>query len=149
MSTSADCNIDSAGTKTYSTSDGLVITKVGVTSTFRLGCSPGTTVPKLYAEVDGQFLPVVRSATKNEFYEVSFIEEIKGSSSRWIRMNIYDEKSYLDLVEGKPKATPLKTISVSHYGVSGGPMIKAETIATILLIASFFVAHSIKSKLTA
>lgn len=131
-----------------------MISKVGVVATFRLGCSVGTPEPRLHAETaDGQYLAVSASSLKPEFKEVSFIEDPKTSKSRWIEIKVYDDETYQKLVAARQTGssesyyTPMKTISVSHYGVSGGPFIKMETLATLGLIASFFFAHSIRSKI--
>ena len=154
IDTLASCNIDSAGLKTHSTSDGLVISKVGVVATFRLGCSPGTPEPRLHAETaDGQYLTVSASTLKKDFKEVSFIEEPSKSKSRWIEIKVFDDETYQKLLQARSSGssesyyTPLKTISVSHYGVSGGPFIKMETLATLGLIVAFFFAHSMRSKI--
>lgn len=81
------------------------------------------------------------------------MEEISKSKSRWIEIKVFDDETYQKLLQARQSGssesyyTPMKVISVSHYGVSGGPFIKMETLATISLIASFFFAHSIKSKI--
>lgn len=149
-----DCNIDSAGLKTYSTSDGQVITKVGVVATFRLGCSPGTQEPRLHAETtDGQYLAVSTSSQNREFKEVSFIEEVNKSKSRWIEIKVFDDNTYQKLLQARQSGSsesyyqPMKTISVSHHGVSGGPIVKMETVAALGLVAVFFFAHTIRSKI--
>lgn len=154
ISITASCNIDSAGLTTYSTSDGLVIAKVAVTATFRLGCSPGTQEPQLHAETsDGQYLAVTAAHDRNEFKEVSFIEEAAKSKSRWIEINVFDDATYQKILDARQSGSserayqPMKTISISHYGVYGGPMIKMETIAAIALIGSFLFAQSVRNKL--
>lgn len=135
---SASCNIDSAGLNTYSSSDGQVITKVGVVATFRLGCSRGTEEPRLYAETaEGQKLTITSSLDRPEFKELSFVEELKDSKSRWIEIKIFDEST----------RQLMKTISVSHYGVYGGPFLKMETVATLSLIGLFIFAQTIRNKL--
>lgn len=150
----ANCNIDSAGVKTHSTSDGLVVSKVGVVATFRLGCSKDSKEPRLHAETsDGKYVAVASSNLKPEFKSVSFVEEVNQSKSRWIEIRIFDDENYQKLLAARRAGSsetyykPLKTISVSHYGVSGGPFVKMETVATLGLIASFFFAHSIRSKI--
>lgn len=150
----ADCNIDSAGLKTYSTSDGLVISRVGVVATFRLGCSQGAQEPQLHAETaEGQYLVVSSSNLKRDFKEVSFVEDTSKSKSRWIEIKVFDDDTYQKLLQARQSGSsesyykPMKTISVSHYGVSGGPFIKMETLATLGLIGLFFVAHTIRSKI--
>lgn len=150
----ADCNIDSAGLKTYSTSDGLVVTKVGVVATFRLGCSHGTPEPVLHAESDsGQYLAVSNSLKNKDFKEVSFIEETSKSKSRWIEIKVYDDDTYQKLLQARQSGSsesyykPMKSISISHYGVSGGPFLKMETVAALGLIGIFFFAHTIRSKM--
>lgn len=150
----ASCNIDTAGIKTHSTSDGLVVSKVGVVATFRLGCSQDSKEPRLHAETsDGKYVAVASSNLKPEFKSVSFVEETSQSKSRWIEIRIFDDENYQKLMAARRAGSsesyykPMKTISVSHYGVSGGPFIKMETVATLGLIASFFFAHSIRSKI--
>lgn len=150
----ASCNIDSAGVKTYSTSDGLAVAKVGVTATFRLGCSAGTKAPLLHAETtEGQYLAVSSSSLQPEFKEVSFIEEVNKSKSRWIEVKVYDDETYSKLLQARQSGSsesyyqPMKTISISHYGVSTGPYIKMETLSTLGLIAIFCFAHSLRSKI--
>lgn len=131
-----------------------MVSKVGVVATFRLGCSAGTPEPQLHAETgDGQYLAVTASSLRNEYKEVSFIEEVAKSKSRWIEIKVFDDATYQKLLEARKSDssesyyTPLKVISVSHYGVSGGPFIKMETLATLSLIGSFFFAHTIRSKI--
>lgn len=130
------------------------MTKVGVVATFRLGCSPGTPEPQLHAETEeGQYLAVSASNSKKDFKEVSFIEEVNKSKSRWIQIKVYDDDTYQKLLQARQSSSsesyykPMKTISVSHYGVSGGPFIKMETVASLGLIAIFFFAHTIRSKI--
>lgn len=150
----ADCNIDSAGIKTHSTSDGLVVSKVGVVATFRLGCSQGFKEPRLHAETtDGKYVAVSASNLKPEFKSVSFVEETSQSKSRWIEIKVFDDETYTKLLAARRSGSsesyykPMKTISISHYGVAGGPFMKMETLATLGLIASFFFAHRIRSKI--
>lgn len=123
-------------------------------ATFRLGCSPGTAEPKLHAEADdGQYLVVSTSVQNKEMKEVSFVEETKTSKSRWVEIKVYDDETYQKLLQARQSGSsqsyykPMKTISHSHYGVTGGPFIKTESIATIALVVVFFLAHSIRSKI--
>lgn len=131
----------------------MVITKVGVTATFRLGCSQGTPLPKLHAEVDGQYLAVTNSPQKADYKQVSFVEDLDKSKSRWIEIKVYDNESYQKILKARESGasesyyTPMKTISVSHYGVSKGPLIKTETLAAVVLIGSFIYAHLLKLKI--
>lgn len=150
----ADCNIDSAATKTYSTTDGQVIAKVAVTASFRLGCTPGSEEPKLHAETgDGQYLAVTASNDRHDYKSVSFIEEAAKSKSRWIEIKIYDDATYQKLSEARQSGSsissyqPMKTISISHYGVYGGPLLKMETVATVALIGAFLFAQSLRNKI--
>ena len=150
----ASCNIDSAGLKAYSTSDGQVITKVAVTASFRIGCGYGTEEPQLHAETtDGQYLAVVTSVDRNQYKEVSFIEESQKSKSRWIEINVYDDATYQKILAARQSGSswssyrPMKTISISHYGVYGGPFLKMETVATLSLIAAFLFAQSVRNKI--
>lgn len=75
------------------------------------------------------------------------------SKSRWIEIKVFDDDTYQKLLQARQSGssesyyTPMKTISVSHHGVSGGPFIKMETLATIGLIATFFFAHTLRSKI--
>lgn len=140
--------------KTYSTSDGQVITKVAVTATFRLGCSPGSQEPKLHAEtLDGHYMAVTASNDRPEFKEVSFVEETQKSKSRWIEMKVFDDETYQKLLNARQSGSsessyqPMKTISISHYGVYGGPLLKMETVATIALIGAFLFAQSVRNKI--
>lgn len=149
----ANCNIDSAGLKTYSTSDGLAISKVGVVATFRLGCKQGTPEPVLHAETDnGQYLAVSASNQNKDFKEVSFIEETGKSKSRWIEIRVFDDETYQKLLQARASGSsesyykPMKTISVSHYGVTGGPMLKMETVAAVALVLAFLYAQTLRSK---
>lgn len=140
--------------KTYSSSDGLVVSRVGVVATFRLGCSNGAQEPQLHAETgEGQYLAVTASNLRHEYKQVSFVEEVAKSKSRWIEIKVFDDETYQKLLQARQSGssesyyTPMKVISISHYGVSGGPFMKIETLATLSLIAAFFFAHSIKSKI--
>jgi len=150
----ASCNIDSASLKSYSTSDGLVVAKVGVTATFRLGCSADTVPPQLHAESDdGRYLVVATSSKNKEMREVSFVEDLNKSKSRWIEIKIYDDATYQKLLQARESGSsesyykPLKVISHSHYGVSGGPILKMESVAALGLVCAFFFAHSLRSKI--
>jgi len=125
-------------------------------ATFRLGCSAGTPEPRLHGETDeGKYLAVTASNLKNEFKEVSFMEETSKSKSRWIEIKIYDDETYQKLLQARQSGSsesglsPMKTISVSHYGVSGGPFIKMEHLATLGLIATFLYANSLRHKIVA
>lgn len=150
----ANCNIDSASVKSHSTSDGLVVTRVGVVATFRLGCTAGTTEPKLHGETDdGRYMVVSTSTQNKEFKQVSFLEETSQSKSRWVELRIYDDETYQKLLQARQSGSsesyykPLKTISHGHYGVSGGPMFKMESVVALGLVAAFFFAHSFRSKI--
>lgn len=119
-----------------------------------MGCSPGTKEPRLHAEADnGQYLAVSASSLKPEFKEVSFVEETKQSKSRWIEIKVYDDDTYQKLLQARQSGSsesyykPMKTISVSHYGVTGGPFIKMETFVALGLFVAFFFANSIRSKI--
>ena len=127
---------------------------MGTVATFRLGCSAGTQVPKLHAEADnGQYLVVSASNSAPENMEVSFLEEVKQSKSRWIEIKIYDDETYQKLLQARQSGSsesyykPMKTISHSHYGVYGGPMLKMETVAALGLVGAFLFAHTIRSKI--
>lgn len=131
-----------------------MITKVAVTATFRLGCSPGSQEPKLHAEtVDGHYMTVTASNDRPEFKEVSFVEETQKSKSRWIEMKVFDDETYQKLLNARQSGSsessyqPMKTISISHYGVYGGPLLKMETVATIALIGAFLFAQSVRNKI--
>jgi Leu/Phe-tRNA-protein transferase len=97
---------------------------------------------------------VVSTSNQNkEFKQVSFLEEASKSKSRWIEMRIYDDETYQKLLQARQSGSsesyykPLKTISHGHYGVSGGPLFKMESVAAVGLFAVFFVAHSLRSKM--
>lgn len=127
---------------------------MGVVATFRLGCSPGTPEPKLHAETsEGHYLAVTASNERPEFKEASFIEDVQDSKSRWIEIKVYDDETYSKLLEARQSGAressfqPLKSISVSHYGIYGGPMIKMETVAVVSLIGLFVFAQSIRNKI--
>lgn len=127
---------------------------MAITATFRLGCSQGTPEPKLHAESDdGKYLAVSSSNLKKDFKEVSFTEDINKSKSRWIEVKIYDDETYQKLAAARRAGSsesyykPMKTISISHYSVTGGPFIKMETVATLGLIAAFLFAHTLRSKI--
>lgn len=131
-----------------------MISKVAVTATFRLGCSQGSSEPKLHAESDdGKYLAVASSNMKKDFKEVSFIEDISKSKSRWIEVKIYDDETYQKLTAARRAGSsesyykPMKTISISHYSVTGGPFIKMETVATLSLIFGLFFAHTLRNKI--
>lgn len=124
-------------------------------ATFRLGCSdPAEAKLKLHAETgEGQYLAVTQSNLKPDFKSVSFVEDLNKSKSRWIELRVYDDETYQKLLKARQDGSsesyyqPMKTLSVSHHGVSGGPFIKMETIATLALIGAFFYAHTLRSKI--
>lgn len=90
---------------------------------------------------------------KPGFKEVSFIEETSKTKSRWVEVRIFDDETYQKLMAARRSGSsesyykPIKTLSISHYGVVGGPFIKMETIATLSLIGAFFFAHTLRSKI--
>lgn len=151
----AECNIDQASVTTYAASDAVVVSRVGVVATFRLGCSLDTPEPRLIAEIDRKPLSVSASSQRAGFKSVSFVEETAKfkSMSRGIEINIFDAEIYEKLVEsrnsgaGESYYKPIQTIVVSHSGVSFGPYVKMETLATLGLIAAFFFAHTLRSKI--
>lgn len=130
------------------------MTKVGIVATFRLGCSAGTPEPTLHAEADnGKYLVVSSSSQNKEMREASFVEDVNESKSRWVEIKVYDDETYQKLLAARKSGSsesyykPLKTISHSHYGVTGGPLFKTESVAAISLVACFFFAHSLRSKI--
>lgn len=150
----ASCNIDSASLNTYSAGSGLVLSKVGVLATFRLGCKAGSPEPMLHAETaEGQYLAVSSSHLNPGFKEVSFIEEPNKSKSRWVEVRVFDDETYQKLLAARRSGSsesyykPIKSISISHYGVVGGPFIKMESVAAVALVGLFFFAHSLRSKI--
>lgn len=127
---------------------------MGVLATFRLGCKAGTTEPTLHAETaEGQYLAVSSSIQNPSLKEISFIEETSKTKSRWVEVKIFDDETYQKLLAARRSGSsesyykPMKTVSISHYGVVGGPIIKMETIATVALLSAFFFAHTLRSKI--
>lgn len=130
------------------------MTKVGITAAFRLGCAVGTPETQLHAESDnGNYLAISASSKNKELKEVSFIEDLNKSKSRWVEIKIYDDETYQKLLQARQSGSsesyykPLKVISHSHYGVAGGPFIRMETVAALGLVVAFFFAHSNRSKI--
>jgi hypothetical protein len=97
---------------------------------------------------------VVSSSNQNkEFKQVSFLEEKSQSKSRWVELKIYDDDTYQKLLQARQSGSsessykPMKSISHGHYGVSGGPLFKMETVVALGLVVAFFFAHSFRSKM--
>lgn len=131
-----------------------MVTRVGIVATFRLGCSADTSEPKLHAESDnGRYMVVSASNQNKELKQVSFLEETNQSKSRWVEIKIYDDETYQKLVQARLSGSstsyykPLKSISHGHYGVSSGPFFKMESFAALGLVTTFFLAHSLRSKI--
>lgn len=127
---------------------------MAVVATFRLGCQQGIEAPKLHAETaDGKYLVVTESVEQPQFKEVSFTESVESSKSRWIEIKVYDDDTYSKLLDARKSGSsesyykPLKSISVSHYGVYGGPLFKMETVATLALVGAFIFAVLERNKI--
>lgn len=146
------CKNPTASPTFYTTQDGTTILEVAFIATFNLKCNGEDSDIPLYAEIDGNILPVIKSAV-NKNYFISLTDDVKKSRAADYTINLYDEESHAALRKSflmgdDPKIIkPLVTISARNPGASYGPWINTEFLALIVTVAVWYFAFTCKSKI--
>ena len=149
--TCANPKVDS---KSYTPSDAQVLSHIAFLTEFSLTCSNGVSAMNLYADVDGNLLPVMKSADGSK-YLVSWTKELKHAKTGDHAINLYDDEGYasvkriLERGENPLNAKPISTIVVKYPGAYKGPWINSELLALTLSVLVFYLAFSSKSALLA
>ncbi|XP_030829388.1 translocon-associated protein subunit delta [Strongylocentrotus purpuratus] len=152
FSLAESCIGASFNSKTYTTTDGALSTETVFLVEFQLSCKNKISNIFLNAEVDGKQIPVSRSGDNK--YQVSWTAEHKKAPSGTYSVCIYDEEGFSALRKAlrtgeESKVKPLITVPVDHPGVSKGPWVSTEIIATgiagLVWYAAFATKKSIQS----
>ncbi|XP_070549937.1 translocon-associated protein subunit delta-like isoform X1 [Ptychodera flava] len=140
--------------KVYTTEDAFTATDTAFIIEFTLSCKNGAKNMFLHADIPGKQLPVSRAVDGTNEYQVSWTDEHQKSSRTYV-INFYDEDGFSALRkaqrsgEDASAVKPLFVISFDHKGVSSGPYVSTEVLATMTGFLVWYLAYSAKSKIQA
>ncbi|KAL9921153.1 translocon-associated protein delta [Glossina fuscipes fuscipes] len=145
------CNNPKVTITSFSTEDATILTQLAHIGEFSLKCS-NEVKPNLFAEFPcGKVVPVARVAENQ--YQVSWIEDVKKSSSGSVVVRLFDDEGYSSLRkaqrDGGAKASNVKSIidvTVTTKGAYKGPWVKAELVAAFLIAGVAYFAITTKNK---
>jgi len=148
------CTNPSVQATAYTPTDAQVLTHIPYVAEFVLTCANGAADVNLYADLEGQLVPVVRAAEGNNKYQVSWTKEIKAAKTGEHEVKLYDEDGYAAvkraLERGEAADTkPLVTILVNYAGAYKGAYVNTEIIAAALAFLVFYLAYSSRASLLA
>ncbi|XP_038072275.1 translocon-associated protein subunit delta-like, partial [Patiria miniata] len=139
--------------KVYTTTDATSSTESVFLIEFTLVCKNNAKNLFLNAEISGKQLPVSRFGDNQ--YQVSWTEEHKNAPSGNYEVRFYDEEGFSALRKAmragddSAKVKPAFTINVAHRGVSHGPVVGTEMIASGLALLLWYSAYRAKSRIQA
>uniref|UniRef100_D3TNK3 Translocon-associated protein subunit delta n=1 Tax=Glossina morsitans morsitans TaxID=37546 RepID=D3TNK3_GLOMM len=146
----SSCNNPKVTVTSFSTEDATILTQLAHIGEFSLKCS-NEIKPNLFAEFPcGKVVPVARVADNQ--YQVSWIEDVKRSSSGSVVVRLFDEEGYSSLRKAQrdgAKASNVKSIidvTVTTKGAYKGPWVKAELVAAFLIAGVAYFAITTKNK---
>ncbi|XP_072174566.1 translocon-associated protein subunit delta-like [Diadema setosum] len=150
FSLAESCIGASSTNQVYTTTDAALSSETVFLVEFGLTCKNGVSNLFLYAEVEGMQLPVSKSGDNK--YQVSWTEEHKKAPSGTYNVRIYDEEGFSALRKAQrageeSKVKPLLTIPAEHPGVSKGPWVSTELIATAVAGLVWYTAYSAKKNI--
>ncbi|XP_022082613.1 translocon-associated protein subunit delta-like isoform X2 [Acanthaster planci] len=137
--------------KVYTTTDGASSTETVFLIEFTLVCKNNAKNLFLNAEVVGKQLPVSRFGDNQ--YQVSWTEDHKNAPPGNYDVRFYDEEGFSALRKAmragddSAKVKPAFTINVAHKGVSHGPVVGTEVIASGLALLLWYSAYQAKSRI--
>ena len=153
------CSSPSVKASSYTPSDASTLTHMAYIAEWTLTCSNsvGKEGLSLYANVQGAIVPVVRSQSDANKYQISWAQETKmiKSSAADFTVDLYDEEGYAALkrVQGRGEdisaVKPLASIVVNYPGAFKGHYINSELLASIVAALVFYFAYASKSALMA
>ncbi|XP_072026194.1 translocon-associated protein subunit delta-like [Amphiura filiformis] len=120
---------------------------------FTLQCKNNAKNLFLNADIGGRQLPVARSGDNK--YQVSWTEEHKSAPAGSYDIKFYDEEGFSALRKAQragddsTKVKALFTINFHHGGVSEGPVISTEAIASVLGVLLYYCAYRAKCRIQA
>jgi len=139
--------------KVYTTTDAASSSETVFLIEFTLVCKNNAKNLFLNAEVAGKQLPVSRSGDNQ--YQVSWTEQHKSAPAGNYEVRFYDEEGFSALRKAmragddSAKVKPAFTINVAHDGVSNGPIVGTEWIASGLAMGLWYAAYKAKCKIQA
>ena len=148
------CKSPEVNVKTYTTTDGTIVSSVAFIAEFEIKCQNNAKVQNLYADVNGKILLVTKSQDGKNF-QVSWTEESGKASSGTHTVQVYDEEGYSALRkaqrsgEDSSSVPVFTTLSIYHPGTYRGPWFQSEFLASILFVIIWYFAYSAKTKLLA
>jgi len=148
----AACEKPQVQASSYTPADSQVLNAIPFITEFTLACGNGEK-PVLYADIEGELVPVVQSADGAK-YQVSWIRDIKVAKTGEHKVDLYDSDGYVAVRRARDRGdaattAPLVSIIVSYPGSYGGPWLNSEHIAAGLAALVFYLAFSSKSSLLA
>jgi len=146
------CTEPSVTASSYTPTDSQVLSAIPFIAEFTLTCANGEQ-PALYADIEGQLVPVVQSLEGDKL-QVSWTKDVKKVSTGDHSVALYDSEGFTALKRARDRgeesnAAPLVTIVVSYPGSYGGPILNSEHLAFGLAALVFYMAFSSKSALLA
>nr|XP_054752180.1 translocon-associated protein subunit delta-like [Lytechinus pictus] len=150
LSSAESCIGASFTSKVYTTTDGALSTETVFLVEFQLSCKNKIANIFLNAEVDGKQIPVSRSGDNQ--YQVSWKADHKDAPAGLYNVGIYDEEGFSALRKAlrageESKVKPLITIPIDHPGVSTGPWVSTEIIATGIAGLVWYAAFATKKNI--
>ncbi|CAG2103740.1 unnamed protein product [Medioppia subpectinata] len=148
-----DCKVTS---NTYSSNDGLVVAKVAHIIQFTAQCDGKPKGLPLYADINGQALPAIRSddvSTGQTSYQISWTVDLAIASSGSHSIAIYDEEGFGSLRKAQragdgsqSQVKPLFTLELSHSSPYRGPLLPTELVATVAALGLWWAAYRAKNE---
>ncbi|XP_077996065.1 translocon-associated protein subunit delta-like [Glandiceps talaboti] len=140
--------------RVYTTEEAFTSSETAFVVEFSLNCKNGAKNLFLHADINGKQLPVSKAVDGSNEYQVSWTDDHKTSSGQYT-INFYDEDGYSALRkaqrsgEDATNVKPLFDIKFTHKGVSSGPYVSTEVIATVAGFLVWYLAYNAKSKIQA
>uniref|UniRef100_A0A1A9WQL3 Translocon-associated protein subunit delta n=1 Tax=Glossina brevipalpis TaxID=37001 RepID=A0A1A9WQL3_9MUSC len=146
----SSCNNPKLTVTSFSTEDATILTQLAHIGEFSLKCS-NEIKPNLFAEFPcGKVVPVACVAENQ--YQVSWIEDVKRSSSGNVVVRLFDEEGYSSLRKAQRdggKVSNVKSlidVTIVTKSAYKGPWVKAELVAAFLIAGVAYFAITTKNK---
>jgi len=148
------CDNPKIQAQSYTTRDATILHRIAYIAEFTLECSNEVDGLSLYADVNGESLPVLEIGDESK-YQISWTEDVKTARRGEYDIRIYNEDGFAALKkaqrhgEDTSSVKPLVTVVLYHPGAYYGPWVNSEFMAAALAVVIGYVAFSAKSKLLA
>ncbi|XP_031566352.1 translocon-associated protein subunit delta-like isoform X3 [Actinia tenebrosa] len=136
----------------YTSGNIFMSTETVFLTEFSLTCENNAKDVHLYAEVNGNVMPVTRSADDTK-YQVSWSVAHKKAPSGTYKINFMDEEGYSNYRKAQrsgesTEIKPLFTLDINHKGAGReGLWVQTEFLAVVAALLIWWSANNIKNKI--